>query len=228
MFEFFFKYPIPVFTKGRLVLLGSWPGWLLPVLIVASVVGLGWLIRSRLSEAAPIMHTWRAGMIWLLQSLLVTLVLILLWQPAITVAELKSQQNMIAVLVDDSRSMAIADSGDDGKISREGCGDTIVECGDSCRFAEALPDSSVSAGWRNWASREGRRPAADGDGNPHQRWVETAGCGDSRPSGGSGGFAKRRRRERGRSGSRDDQRVAEPSLAGPYVGVWKRTDETRC
>jgi uncharacterized membrane protein len=119
MFEFFFKYPIPVFTKGRLVLLGSWPGWVLLLLIVTSVAGLGWLIRSRLPEAAPRMQTWRAGVVWLLQSLLVTLVLVLLWRPAISVAELKSQQNMIAVLVDDSRSMAIADSGDDKKTTRE-------------------------------------------------------------------------------------------------------------
>jgi len=86
MFEFFFKYPLPVFTRGRLVLLGAWPGWVLLLLIVASVAGLGWLIRSRLPEAAPKMQTWRAGVVWLLQSLLVTLVLVLLWQPAITVA----------------------------------------------------------------------------------------------------------------------------------------------
>jgi hypothetical protein len=39
------------------------------------------------------------------------LLLILLWQPAIMVAELRPQQNIIAVLVDDSRSMAIADTG---------------------------------------------------------------------------------------------------------------------
>ena len=119
MFEFFFKYPWPVFTKGKLVLLGSWPVWILLLLIVASVAGLGWLIRRSLPEAAPKMQTWRAGVVWALQSLLVTLVLVLLWQPAITVAELKSQQNMIAVLVDDSRSMAIADSGRDGKTARE-------------------------------------------------------------------------------------------------------------
>ncbi|HEX3967549.1 MAG TPA: glutamine amidotransferase [Edaphobacter sp.] len=119
MFEFFFKYPAPVFTKGKFILLGSWPGWVLLLLIVASVAGLGWLIRSRLPEAAPKMQTWRAGAVWLLQSLLVSIVLILLWQPAITVAELKSQQNMIAVLVDDSRTMAIPDSGNDGKTTRE-------------------------------------------------------------------------------------------------------------
>jgi hypothetical protein len=39
------------------------------------------------------------------------LLLILLWQPAILVAELRPQQNIIAVLVDDSRSMSIADNG---------------------------------------------------------------------------------------------------------------------
>jgi len=65
------------------------------------------------------MRTWRAVVVWMLQSLFVTLVLLLLWQPAITVAELNSQQNMIAVLVDDSRSMAIADSGSDRKTARE-------------------------------------------------------------------------------------------------------------
>ena len=27
MFQFLFKYPVPVFTKGRFVLLGAWPAW---------------------------------------------------------------------------------------------------------------------------------------------------------------------------------------------------------
>ena len=41
MFEFFFKYPMPVFTKGKFVLLGAWPGWVLLLLIVASVARSG-------------------------------------------------------------------------------------------------------------------------------------------------------------------------------------------
>ncbi len=61
MFQFFFKYPIPVFTKGRFVLLGAWPGWLLPLLIVASSVGLALLIRSRLPAALPKLRTWRGA-----------------------------------------------------------------------------------------------------------------------------------------------------------------------
>ena len=38
MFEFLFKYPSPVFTKGKFVLLGTWPGWLLALLIVIAVL----------------------------------------------------------------------------------------------------------------------------------------------------------------------------------------------
>jgi uncharacterized membrane protein len=109
MFEWLFKYPLPVFTKGKLVLLGAWPGWLLVVLIVVSAGGLGWLVRRRLPGADPKLRGWRAWAVWGMQSSLIALVLLLLWRPAVTVAELKSQQNIIAVLVDDSRSMAIAD-----------------------------------------------------------------------------------------------------------------------
>ena len=110
MFQFLFKYPNTVFTKGRFVLLSSWPAWLLPVLIVVAAIGLALLIRWRLRDAVPELRNWRAWLIWQLQALTVALLLVLLWQPAITVAELSSQQNIIAVVVDDSRSMAIADS----------------------------------------------------------------------------------------------------------------------
>lgn len=110
MFQFLFRYPSTVFAKGRFVLLSSWPAWLLVVLIVAAAVGLALLIRLRLRDAVPEIRNWRAWLIWQLQALTVALLLFLLWQPCITVAELSSQQNIIAVVVDDSRSMAIADS----------------------------------------------------------------------------------------------------------------------
>ena len=111
MFEFFFKYPRSVYARGQFALLGAWPKWMLVLLILAAAAGLAWLIRSRLAQAAPVMRGWRAWVIWGLQTLLAALVLVLLWQPAITVAELKPQQNIIAVLVDDSRSMAISEDG---------------------------------------------------------------------------------------------------------------------
>src|SRR5580700_4430763 len=111
MFELFFKYPRSVYARGQFALLGAWPKWILVLLILAAAASLAWLIRSRLARAAPVIRSWRAWVIWGLQMLLAALILLLLWQPAITVAELKPQQNIIAMLVDDSRSMGISEDG---------------------------------------------------------------------------------------------------------------------
>jgi uncharacterized membrane protein len=111
MFEFLFKYPRSVYARGQFAFLGAGPKWLLVLLIIAAALALAWLIRSRLAEAAPVMRGWRVWVIWSLQTLLAAILLMLLWQPAITIAELKPQQNIIAVLVDDSRSMAITEDG---------------------------------------------------------------------------------------------------------------------
>ena len=45
MFQFLFKYPVPVFTKGRFVLLGGWPAWALVVFILIAAGGLALLIQ---------------------------------------------------------------------------------------------------------------------------------------------------------------------------------------
>jgi len=111
MFEFLFKYPSALFSKGEFTLLGGWPRWVLVLLVLIVAAGLAWRIRSRLAEAAPSLRSWRSAAIWVLQSALAALLLVLLWQPAISIAELKPQQNIIAVLMDDSRSMSIADEG---------------------------------------------------------------------------------------------------------------------
>ncbi len=110
MFQFFFKYPSTVFTKGHFTLLTPWPVWLLTVLILAAAAGLALLIRYRMRSAVPPLQGWRSWVLWGLQSALLALVLFLLWQPAFVVAELNSQQNIIAVVVDDSHSMSIADT----------------------------------------------------------------------------------------------------------------------
>src|ERR1700730_15961700 len=112
MFEFLFKYPRAVFSKGEFVLLGAWPKWVLAIFLLAAAAGLAWLIRSKLPQASPRVRNWKAGVIWVLQFAMAALLLILLWQPAIMVAELRPQQNIIAVLVDDSRSMSIGDNGE--------------------------------------------------------------------------------------------------------------------
>ena len=111
MFELLFKYPRTAFAKGHIVLLGPWPTWALWLLIAAAALTLAWLIRVRLSTAVAGLRTWRIAVIWLLQSALVAVLLLLLWQPAVLITELKPQQDIIAVLVDDSRSMTTVEDG---------------------------------------------------------------------------------------------------------------------
>ena len=57
-------------------------------------------------------HARRAAVvaIWLLESAMAALILFLLWHPALSVATLRPRQNVVAILVDDSRSMSIPDS----------------------------------------------------------------------------------------------------------------------
>src|SRR5271156_1154136 len=111
MFAFFLKYPRSVYAHGQFAFLGAWPKWILILLILTAAAGLAWLSRDRVARAQTVVRGWRVWLIWGLQTLLVAMLLMLLWQPAITVAELKPQQNIIAVLVDDSRSMAISEDG---------------------------------------------------------------------------------------------------------------------
>src|SRR3984957_587339 len=111
MFEFFFRYPARVFSQGDFVLLSGWPKWILCILLLGAAVALGWRIYSRIGRATHNLKYWQAAVIWLLESMVVCLILVLLWQSAIVVAELKPQQNVIAVLVDDSRSMGISEDG---------------------------------------------------------------------------------------------------------------------
>ena len=107
MFEFLFKYPPAIFAKGNFVLLSPWPLWLLLLLIA------GGRRRALLvyAAAARVAVEARSIAIWLAQTALFALLLLMLWHPAISVARLRPQENVVAVLVDHSRSMGIADDG---------------------------------------------------------------------------------------------------------------------
>jgi uncharacterized membrane protein len=116
MFTFLFKYPASAFSHGQVVLLGPWPNWILPVAMLIAAAGLAWLMRARLlrlpgGPLASGSSRWRAGAIWILQTALAVVVLLLIWQPALLTTELKAQQDVIAFVIDDSRSMAIAENG---------------------------------------------------------------------------------------------------------------------
>ncbi len=106
MFEFLFKYPSSVFAKGKLVLLAGWPSWLLLLLALLVAVGLAWLMWKN----QPGWSKLRSGLLWALQAAVVCTLLLMLWQPALSVSALKPQQNIVAIVVDNSSSMKRTDA----------------------------------------------------------------------------------------------------------------------
>jgi len=108
MFEFLFKYPPAIFSKGKLVLLAPWPVWVLVLLVVLAAGGVYWFLRER-REALSLVRLTAIG---IAQTAMIAVILFMLWHPAVSVARLRPQQNVIAVLVDDSRSMGLVDSGE--------------------------------------------------------------------------------------------------------------------
>jgi uncharacterized membrane protein len=100
VFEFLFKYQWAVFERGRFVLASGWPIWLLIGLAVAASLGVLWMLRRSAWQKR------RLAALAALEGGALELLLLLLWRPALSVSSLKPQQNVIAVIVDGSKSMA--------------------------------------------------------------------------------------------------------------------------
>lgn len=109
MFEFLFKYPASVFSRGTFVFAGGWPVWLLGIAILAAAGALAYFVRRNATSAR--VKGGRSALVWVLQTLLASILLLLLWHPALSVATLRPQQNIVAVVIDDSSSMSVDDSG---------------------------------------------------------------------------------------------------------------------
>ena len=76
--------------------------------LIAVGLVLGYLVRRRAAGSARV-NAARQAAVWLLQTLLIAVLLLMLWHPALSIATLRAQQNIVAVLVDDSASMAHPD-----------------------------------------------------------------------------------------------------------------------
>jgi uncharacterized membrane protein len=101
MFELLFNYPLSVYRKGTFVFSSGWPAALLAALLLAAVAAVAALLwRRRLPRK-------RALVMGALEWGVLALLLVLLWQPALSVTVLKPQQNVVAVVVDASQSMAL-------------------------------------------------------------------------------------------------------------------------
>lgn len=105
LFELLFKYKPFIFEKGRLVLAGSWVAPVAAVVLAAVA-----LIALRHYPTLRAKTTRRDRAVLMgLRGAAFGLLLLLLFRPALVVATAVPQQNFVGIVLDDSRSMRIAD-----------------------------------------------------------------------------------------------------------------------
>lgn len=106
LWEFLFKYPPLVFEKGRVVFTSPLPLWLLLLaVVIAAVAAWSYLARSRNLAVRD------RAVLLTLRSALLALLLVLLFRPTLQVPVAIEQENYLGILIDDSRSMLVADGG---------------------------------------------------------------------------------------------------------------------
>ncbi len=105
LFSLLFKYKPFVFEKGRLLMSPSWPAVIVAVALVATAVP---AIR-RYADVGGKSSLRDRKVLAAIRVAVVALLVVCLMRPSLVVATAVPQQNFIGVLIDDSRSMRIAD-----------------------------------------------------------------------------------------------------------------------
>jgi uncharacterized membrane protein len=108
LFELLFKYSRATFDRSELVFASGWPVWLLIIAIVAACALVGIVLARRRTDLSWL----RTATLGVLQAALLTVLLVLLWRPALVTQTLRPQENSVAVLLDTSASMAYGDGGE--------------------------------------------------------------------------------------------------------------------
>jgi uncharacterized membrane protein len=101
VFPLLFKYSPWAYRAGELAFASSWPLWLLVALVVAGAALIAWsLLRQRHLSFG------RRLVLGSLQTALLAVVLVMLWRPVLLVERVRDRENVVAVVMDASASMA--------------------------------------------------------------------------------------------------------------------------
>ena len=106
MFELLFKYSRTTFEQGEFLFASGWPVWLLVVASLAAMTGIGYSLLQRRDA----LHLGKLIALAGLQIAMVTLVLVLLWRPALSSDRLRAEENAVALLLDTSASMSYGEA----------------------------------------------------------------------------------------------------------------------
>ena len=106
LFEFFFKYRWLVFQQGDLSFRANWVGY---VAVIAAILLIAVTLRTYASvrgRSRPIDRTLLTG----LRVAALAVLVVCLLRPVLILSSVVPQENFLGILVDDSRSMQIADT----------------------------------------------------------------------------------------------------------------------
>ena len=102
MFEFLFKYSQQDFARSDLVFTAQWPAWMIAVIAVAAVGAISFALFRRHRSVGLA----QLAVVWALQVAMLAVVLIVVAEPALRTEQLKPGENTVALVVDESASMA--------------------------------------------------------------------------------------------------------------------------
>jgi uncharacterized membrane protein len=105
MFELLFTHPLWAYRTGQFAFASAWPLWLLAASIVLAVVVIVATLWRRRQLGARLLLP-----VGILQSLLAAAILCLLWRPVLNVERVRDRENVLAVAIDASASMAYGDA----------------------------------------------------------------------------------------------------------------------
>ena len=101
MFTLLFKHSPFAYQAGEYAFASSWPIWLLYALIALGAV----LVTVSLLRQKHLAW-WQRALLGTLQTALLAVLLVMLWRPVLIVERVRDRENVVAVVMDASASMA--------------------------------------------------------------------------------------------------------------------------
>ncbi len=108
MIDFLLKYPQIIYDQGELIFAREWPTWIAITCFIIIVLAISAMLLIKRSS----LRLSQILTIWVLQVLLVMVVLVVIWQPAIMTEKLRAGDNVIAMMLDTSESMNYTEQGE--------------------------------------------------------------------------------------------------------------------
>ncbi len=116
VFEALFTHPVWAYRTGTFAFASPWPLWLLIVLIGVGVVVVSITLWRRRRHASHPLPAGKLVLLGTLQVVFITVVLCLIWRPVLNVERVRDRENVLAVVLDASASMAYGEQGDRSRL----------------------------------------------------------------------------------------------------------------